>query len=88
MLDGVLRSCPSATLTAPGRWPAVVIRALRPGAALSALHVHRGGRASICPPFRSINDAMHILRRRLAVIDHRGVWLAASPLQTKMIAIK
>jgi len=32
--------------------------------------VHRSGRPSICPAFRSINDAMHILRRCAAAIDH------------------
>lgn len=66
LLDGVLRSGLDAIRRARGRWPgnrnqgATVRRRL-----VYAAHNGRrmSVRPSVCPPFRSINDAMHILRR-------------------------
>jgi len=72
VLDGVLRSRLNATGRARGRWLAGLSRRNQ-GATVrrrTVYVVYRGGRPSICPAFRSINDAMHILRRSAAAIDH------------------
>jgi len=68
VLDGVLRSRLSATRRVRGRWlgnhnQAATVRR-------RAVYTLSTVVAAVCPAFRSINDAMHILRRCLAIIDH------------------